>query len=568
VDPLDTILKGMDKSYSDQNNYEYVQDPHLGAEQGNIPLSSSLQPSSSSLNSQPGSGLSHTAIRNVRVVQGISQSVSDVRSPQQGNFSQLDISRNTPAKSVQNSRQESTAKLAEKQQRRVSNAPQTKHDQQNLLTASKAVSNEMDNSRVDLEKLIRSIFAGTKDADLDDSNEQEEAAQEFSGNDHTQPDPSNEISLTRRDAIKVSRIIFTLLKQRKTSPSSQARKTGLGFNVATKICPKCNYVVARACDMKKHMKRHDKPYGCTYPKCHKRFGAKSDWKRHENSQHFQLEAYRCGLASATRGKPCGEHFLRIDHFKKHLEASHGVADERTQGDEAKRRRIGKNCQGQFWCGFHGEIVELKEKRNAAWDERFDHVAWHFEKEKRSIEEWICAEENKSKKDLLREMDRWVFDDEDERGEGVGGSSGDGVPPPPSQHPPNVFPAPLPQTNLFHQDLILNPQMLRQTRGSRKRVAPDDVSQSLPKRRHREAVLNVYCVCVIPSLITCLANAHSAHAETVRTAARCKLHVMLVSMNFKVAVNMLRMRDMSGHELYNAVALAKKKLQIFGINKCA
>jgi hypothetical protein len=33
-----------------------------------------------------------------------------------------------------------------------------------------------------------------------------------------------------------------------------------------------------ACEWKKHIKaRHAKPYGCAYPKCHKRFGAKSDW---------------------------------------------------------------------------------------------------------------------------------------------------------------------------------------------------------------------------------------------------------------------------------------------------
>lgn len=61
-------------------------------------------------------------------------------------------------------------------------------------------------------------------------------------------------------------------------------------------------------------------------------------------------------------------------------------------------------------------MHLKEKRNKAWDERFDHIASHFEKEKRGIEEWVCVEENRRKGVVGREMDKWVFDVEDERGE--------------------------------------------------------------------------------------------------------------------------------------------------------
>jgi hypothetical protein len=45
---------------------------------------------------------------------------------------------------------------------------------------------------------------------------------------------------------------------------------------------------------RKHMKRHQKPYACTrVPGCDKRFGSKSDWKRHENDQHIQLQFWRC-----------------------------------------------------------------------------------------------------------------------------------------------------------------------------------------------------------------------------------------------------------------------------------
>jgi hypothetical protein len=219
------------------------------------------------------------------------------------------------------------------------------------------------------------------------------------------------------------------------------------------------------------MKRHAKPYGCTYPKCHKRFGAKSDWKRHENSQHFQLEAFRCGKETSS-GQVCGEHFFRIDPFKKHLEALHNTEVREEREAEAKRRRIGKNCQQQFWCGFHGDIIELKEKRNAAWDERFDHIAYHFEKDKLSIEKWVCAEENKTKKELLKEMDRYVFDDDDERvATNVGPQPNLGLnvppPPPPSNHPPP--PPPQQQTRV------------------QKRGVPDEPSGSRSHKRHHTDV---------------------------------------------------------------------------------
>ena len=158
------------------------------------------------------------------------------------------------------------------------------------------------------------------------------------------------------------------------------------------------------------MKRHTRPYGCTYPKCHKRFGAKSDWKRHENNQHFQLESYRCQLDAASSKTPCAEVFGRPDLFKKHLENQHLLTALEQIEHEVRSCRIGRNSQGQFWCGFCRKIVKLKEKRNAAWDERFNHIDEHFRREKR-IEEWLCMEAKKTKGEVLREMDRTNFDED-------------------------------------------------------------------------------------------------------------------------------------------------------------
>jgi len=320
--------------------------------------------------------------------------------------------------------------------RQLSNAPQTKSEQQQrtaLDKLSQAVSNEAEDVGtslpIDLEQLVRRVLSGSTDAAR-----QAELGQQ-------RPDSSsrgNKIYLTKHEALKASQMISNLIKQTATSAYSRPRRAPQGFSINDKVCALCRYAAPRESDLKKHMKRHEKPYGCTYPKCHKRFGAKSDWKRHENSQHFQLEAYRCAQKNA-KGQVCGEHFFRVGPFTKHLERYHHITSPEVREHEARRRRIGKNCQQQFWCGFHEDIVVLRQKRNAAWDERFDHIAHHFEKEKRRIEGWVCAEENRTKKELLREMDRHVFDDEDERDVDAVGEAEDAEDVAPPSCPPDLGP---------------------------------------------------------------------------------------------------------------------------------
>lgn len=92
------------------------------------------------------------------------------------------------------------------------------------------------------------------------------------------------------------------------------------------------------------MKRHDRPYGCTFSTCNKAFGSKGDWKRHENSQHISRKTVRA--------------------------------------DEVK---------GDFWCGFCAKLIDFKEGR-VAWDERFDHIDDHFMGRrglpKQGIQDWV------------------------------------------------------------------------------------------------------------------------------------------------------------------------------------
>jgi hypothetical protein len=418
VDPIDTMVAGMENPFSIHNDYETVEDSRARSDQQMTQWPASLNLADSPLNlhqasislSSPGSRNRHLEHR--RPNNDLKFCIQPARGSMQQRPSNGSMSVAEKAAAMARLKPRRIIEQRKKQQPGLSTAPQTKAEQQRqaLKKLSRAVSDEMEESSspVDLEEAVLRILAG--------ANEPEEGtvSAQGLGRRRGQAERTNKVFLSKSEAIKAAQAISNLIKQSPGSAYSQPRKTAPGFPTNPKVCDLCGYAVARACDLKKHMKRHEKPYGCTYPKCHKRFGAKSDWKRHENSQHFQLEAYRCRLASPA-GKVCGEHFLRMEHFKQHLETKHNMTDELGRNEEAKLRKIGKNCQQQFWCGFHGDIVVLKERRNAAWDERFDHIAHHFEKDKKSIEEWICAEENKTKKELLKEMDRYVFDDEDERG---------------------------------------------------------------------------------------------------------------------------------------------------------
>ncbi|KAH7379219.1 hypothetical protein DE146DRAFT_626272 [Phaeosphaeria sp. MPI-PUGE-AT-0046c] len=468
VAPIDTIVLGMDKSVSSQSSYEPVVELLTPVDQDTAHWPDDLGPAGFPLDFYHDStSLPRSETKPKHL--DIPRKPDRTRSGMQKHGEAVEQVLRNSLMNVNGEVQSRSGSIAEQQRKQppsTSNKPQTKAEQQRLALKkfSQAVSKDS-STDVDLEQAVLRILACTREPTGIDSEESENA--QGSTRRRTQPRGSN-VFLSKSEAIKAAQAISNLIKQSPGSAYSQPRKMNRDMVSNTKVCHLCDYAVARACDLKKHMKRHDKPYGCTYPKCHKRFGAKSDWKRHENSQHFQLEAFRCNQKSST-GK-------------------HKMCEGEEQMSEAKRRRIGKNCQQQFWCGFHRDIIELKEKRNAAWDERFDHIAHHFEREGRSIEQWICVEENKTKKELLKEMDRYVFDDDDEE------RRGRAPPPPPSSSiPMDNFapppPPPPPDSTMVHD--------------SRKRSASVESSCSNKKHRsNRDQEARVadrmvwYCVCMM------------------------------------------------------------------------
>ncbi|KAL1794987.1 hypothetical protein ACET3X_006803 [Alternaria dauci] len=358
----------------------------------------------------------------------------------------------------------------------LSNAPQTKAEQQKELKKKSERQSRSPNP-VNLESLMSEMIQKAKE--------------------HIKcEDGSAEQSMPEKNAVLMD-MVTKLLNSDPGSSHAGQRRSSKDAPPNDKKCPHlhCGVVVARECDLRKHMKRHDRPYGCTYPKCHKRFGAKSDWKRHENSQHFQQEAFRCEEKLPT-GETCGVHLHREGAFKNHLEKQHKIAYEGIQ-KRLTDSKIGKNCQGSFWCGLCGAVKQLKERRIAAWDERFDHIAHHFEKEKKSIDEWICAEENRPKKDLLEEKLKCErFDDEDERDkdcdvDAVGEDDDDDAPQPrprPPQHNMSGMPMSVHATTTSPPP----PPGFVKANKRKRSVEEDTYGPRSPKRKQTMLIVNRYC----------------------------------------------------------------------------
>lgn len=163
-------------------------------------------------------------------------------------------------------------------------------------------------------------------------------------------------------------------------------------------CSNCP-VTGRPCDVKKHMRRHDKPWKCTFDKCESQFGSKHDWKRHETSMHEQLECWRCeepALNNTGRSRPvfalnqeepCMSLSYTLELYQKHLTEMHRIIDTDLISNLSKKQKIGQRSQGQWWCGFCDKIIIAQKKGVPGVNERFDHIDEHFMKEKRKMNDW-------------------------------------------------------------------------------------------------------------------------------------------------------------------------------------
>jgi len=120
--------------------------------------------------------------------------------------------------------------------------------------------------------------------------------------------------------------------------------------------------------------------------------AKNDWKRHESSQHYQDELWKC-LEPALPGErrpfdECGIVFFRENLMAQHLTTAHGI-DAHAGSSKLVAYHVGPNHQYGFWCGFCRKVVRLNTPMGVeAYDERFSHIDVHLVRERRAIEGWV------------------------------------------------------------------------------------------------------------------------------------------------------------------------------------
>jgi hypothetical protein len=108
------------------------------------------------------------------------------------------------------------------------------------------------------------------------------------------------------------------------------------------------------------MKRHERPYGCTFANCNKLFGSKNDWERHENSQHFHWDCWRCG-EEKKGGGVCAKVCHCRQPYEDHLRKEHAISDTEVLTEKINSALIDQNLEFRFWCGFCVEVVELRRK---------------------------------------------------------------------------------------------------------------------------------------------------------------------------------------------------------------
>lgn len=165
---------------------------------------------------------------------------------------------------------------------------------------------------------------------------------------------------------------------------------------------------------RKHQKRHERPYGCTFDGCNKTFGSKADWKRHESSQHFHFQGWRCTMSDPDNShRTCARLFDQQGIYVQHLREQHCV-DEDVVQMAMKNSYLDPNGQEQYWCGFCQDIISLRSRGLAARNERFNHIDSQHIKKGQRIGDWLPLSGHLTKKQHNEiEYDTRATSDEDD-----------------------------------------------------------------------------------------------------------------------------------------------------------
>ncbi|MBA7493097.1 hypothetical protein ES702_03652 [subsurface metagenome] len=167
----------------------------------------------------------------------------------------------------------------------------------------------------------------------------------------------------------------------------------------------CSAKFSLQSELNKHRKRHDKRFGCTFDNCYSEFGTKWEWKRHEQSQHIQNEAWRCRQMDGK--KSCQELFNDQKKFEEHLIQEHSYkSDTKEMTKEMDECHLLKKWLGSYWCGYCKRVVQSQKDYGKDMDnERVEHIGSHVVEGCRSTD-WIeLAAGGKTKGEMKEIKDR-------------------------------------------------------------------------------------------------------------------------------------------------------------------
>ncbi|RMZ84958.1 hypothetical protein DV738_g241, partial [Chaetothyriales sp. CBS 135597] len=169
-------------------------------------------------------------------------------------------------------------------------------------------------------------------------------------------------------------------------------------------CPICAKVKKLPSELKKHLKRHSRPYGCVLDGCFKRFGSKNDWKRHEGTHPTQAQCFRCdgGHSCPESGMPCKKALYggKADYCQHLLDCQ--VSPDQVN-EIAERRLINDSYQRNFWCGFCDDIVRHDLGGPEALTRRHNHIDRHFQENGLRTDDWIELDGEGKKKQEIQQL---------------------------------------------------------------------------------------------------------------------------------------------------------------------
>jgi hypothetical protein len=122
------------------------------------------------------------------------------------------------------------------------------------------------------------------------------------------------------------------------------------------------------------------------------------------------------------GSMCAKVCYLRQTYIEHLQKVHEILDADVVEKKVESTCISRGLR--FWCGFCVKLIDVKNKGNDVWAERFDHIDDHFMGRhglvNQSIEEWIPIDGNMPKGDEgyftdIRMVDEWSADLDDHTG---------------------------------------------------------------------------------------------------------------------------------------------------------